>query len=71
MKKYRMAFIGMVIALVSAFLGLASAMTPAPTGSDKAIVWLATIFFIVGFVLFCVGLVKGILKAVAKTRQPD
>ena len=67
MKKYGMTTFGSILALFCVLLGLATAMTPAPSNADRAIVLLSSFFFFVG-----IGLViTGLIKAKKGQRQSD
>ena len=58
MKKFGLVILGFVLALFFLVIGLATAMTPAPSETDKAIVAISFLFFVVGIGLVIVGFVK-------------
>lgn len=58
MKKYGMIVSGLFMALFFALLGMATAMTPAPTSGDKSLVVLSLLLFVVGIGLMIAGVVR-------------
>ena len=58
MKKFGLVILGIFLALFFFVLGLGTAMTPAPSETDKAVVAISFLFFVVGIGLVIVGLVK-------------
>lgn len=60
MKRYGLIIAGVFLALFCALLGLATAMTPAPSSGDKLIVLMSTLCFFVGIGLVVTGIVKAI-----------
>ena len=68
-KKYKMIFIGLALALFSAIVGLSSAMTPGPSGGDKANVLVSMLFFIGGIGLIIAGIVKAIKQKIRSNSE--
>ena len=62
MKKTQLIVIGLSLALVSALIGLATAMTPAPSGADKSLVVMMMLLFVVGIVMVLTGIVRAIRR---------
>ena len=58
MKKYGMILIGLLLALFFALVGMATAMTPAPTNSDKSLVAMSLLLVVVGIGLMIAGIVR-------------